>query len=182
MSQQAENVRVRRTRKLLREALVDLVEEHGFDRVTVGQITERALVSRAAFYRNYRDKYHLVEQIFDEAIAALVGTVPDARLPQERLAGFFEHIADYDRLYRALLGKKGSPWFAARMRASLSELSTQHLDVPADDLVPTVLGAMLVETITWWLDHGRPVPPREIAVQASRLAVAAVTEASSWTR
>ena len=28
------------------------------------------MVSRAAFYRNYRDKYQLVEQIFDEAMAA----------------------------------------------------------------------------------------------------------------
>ncbi|GAA5038009.1 hypothetical protein GCM10023317_93250 [Actinopolymorpha pittospori] len=73
-----ENDRVRRTRTLLRQALVELIEEHGFERLTVGQITERAMVSRAAFYRNYRDKYQLVEQIFDDAMAGLLGTMTDA--------------------------------------------------------------------------------------------------------
>ena len=64
MSQQIQSLRQRRTQKLLREALIELIEEQGFDSLTVGEITERAMVSRAAFYRNYQDKYDLVEQIF----------------------------------------------------------------------------------------------------------------------
>ena len=63
MTQPASNVRVRRTQKLLREALVELIEERGFEALTIGELTERAMVSRAAFYRNYQDKYDLVEQI-----------------------------------------------------------------------------------------------------------------------
>jgi AcrR family transcriptional regulator len=63
MTQQVKNLRLRRTQKLLREALISLIEEKGFDALTVGEITERAMVSRAAFYRNYQDKYSLVEQI-----------------------------------------------------------------------------------------------------------------------
>lgn len=38
-------------------------EEQGFDALTIGALTERAMVSRAAFYRNYQDKYDLVELI-----------------------------------------------------------------------------------------------------------------------
>ena len=71
MSQPVNNLRVRRTQKLLRDALIELIEEQSFDALTVGEITERAMVSRAAFYRNYRDKYDLVEQIFAEAMQAL---------------------------------------------------------------------------------------------------------------
>ena len=56
---------------MLREALIELIEERGFDALTVGEITERAMVSRAAFYRNYQDKYDLVEQIFEEAMSRL---------------------------------------------------------------------------------------------------------------
>jgi AcrR family transcriptional regulator len=59
---------VRLTHKLLREALVVLIEEHCFDALTVEAIAERAMVSRAAFYRHYQDKYDLVKQIFEEAI------------------------------------------------------------------------------------------------------------------
>src|SRR5439155_10121759 len=113
MSQPEKNVRLRRTQKLLREALVVLIEERGFDALTIGELTERAMVSRAAFYRNYQDKYDLVDQIFQEAMSTLLGAVGDLgrEHPPEIWVRFFEHIAEYERLYRVLLGRKGSTWF-----------------------------------------------------------------------
>ena len=39
MAQAANNLSVRRTQKLLREALIELIEERGFDALTVGEIT-----------------------------------------------------------------------------------------------------------------------------------------------
>ncbi len=124
MTQTVSNVRVRRTQKLLREALIELIEERGFEALTIGELTSRALVSRAAFYRNYQDKYDLVEQIFEEAMGALLSAVGDLgrEHPPEIWVKFFEHIAEYERLYRALLGRKGSSWFVRKMRASLADL------------------------------------------------------------
>ncbi|MBY8882117.1 TetR/AcrR family transcriptional regulator [Actinacidiphila acidipaludis] len=189
MSQPAENLRVRRTRRLLRDALVDLTEERGFERLTVGEITGRAMVSRAAFYRNYRDKYQLAEQIFDEAMAELLGTVTgegDGRAPAERWVAFFEHIDVYHRFYGVLLGRRGSSWFADRMRASLTDMVKDHLRMPdgpgavRDGLAATVLGAMFTQSITWWLESGRPCPPREIALRSAQLAGAVIPVANSW--
>src|SRR6266853_3796734 len=117
MTQPESNVRVRRTQKLLREALIELIEEQGFEALTIGELTSRALVSRAAFYRNYQDKYDLVEQIFEEAMSALLNAVGEIgpEHPPEMWVTFFEHIAEYKPLYRALLGRKGSPWFVRKM-------------------------------------------------------------------
>jgi AcrR family transcriptional regulator len=175
------NVRVRRTRALLREALVDLIEERGFEHVTVGELCSRAMVSRAAFYRNYRDKYELVEQIFDEAMAEMTADDEgDDRSPGQRFAGFFGHIDAYHRLYAALLGRRGSPWFADRMRSALAAMSSGHLpgrDV--DGLAPSVISAMFVQSILWWLEHDRPWPPEEIAGQAARLIRAVIETAAS---
>ncbi len=180
------DVRVRRTRTLLRQALVELIEDRGFDRVTVGDLTARAMVSRAAFYRNYRDKYALVEQVFDEALAEMTASDEgDARSPGRRWADFLAHIDSYHRLYGALLGRKGSAWFADRMRSALAAMSSEHLPGrDADALVPSVISAMFVQSITWWLEHDRPCPPGEIAEQSSRLIravieVAAVMDAPS---
>lgn len=165
------NVRVRRTRVLLREALVELIEDRGFDRVTVGDLCARAMVSRAAFYRNYRDKYALVEQIFDEAMAEMTADEPDdPRSPVRRFAGFLNHIDTYHRLYAALLGRKGSPWFADRMRSALATMSSTHLpNEDADALTPSIVAAMFVQSILWWLDHDRPCPPEAMAEQSSKL-------------
>jgi AcrR family transcriptional regulator len=132
MSQPVKNLRLRRTQKLLREALIELIEERGFDTLTVGEITQRALVSRAAFYRNYQDKYDLVEQIFAEAMQALFAAVsePATEHPPQIWVKFFEHIAEYERLYRALLGRKGSPWFVLKMRATMVDLVKEYQRLP----------------------------------------------------
>src|SRR5712691_7591147 len=100
MTQPVSNVRVKRTQKLLREALIALIEERGFEALTIGELTSRAMVSRASFYRNYQDKYNLVEQIFEEAMSALLGAVEDLgqEHPAEIWVTFFEHIAEYERL------------------------------------------------------------------------------------
>ena len=195
MSQLGKNVRLRRTQKLLREALIALIEERGFDALTIGELTERALVSRAAFYRNYQDKYDLVDQIFAEAMRALLAAVGDLGRdhPAEIWVTFFEHIAEYERLYRALLGKNGSPWFVRKMRAALADLVNERGQLPhgsnaadqpnhsfRDTFVPDLVSALFVEAITWWLEHGRPYPPREIATRTAQLASALFKEASTW--
>ena len=195
MTLQSSNLRVKRTQKLLREALIELIEERGFEALTIGELTERAMVSRAAFYRNYQDKYDLVEQIFEEAMSALFSAVGE--LGQEHPASvwvtFFEHIAQYERLYRALLGSKGSPWFVRKMRASLADLikerghlphgpdaSSRSVHTSSDTFVPDLVSALFVEAITWWLEEGRPYPPREIATRTALLAAALFKEASIW--
>lgn len=195
MTRQDGNLRVRRTQKLLREALVELIEERDFESLTVGEITSRAMVSRAAFYRNYQDKYDLVEQIFEEAMSALLGAVGELgrEHPTETWVKFFEHIAGYERLYRALLGKKGSPWFVRKMRASLADLIKERGRQPhgaganlwvahtfSDEFVPDLVSAMFVEAITWWLEQGKPYTPEEIATRCALLASALFKEASTW--
>lgn len=195
MTHPASNLRVRRTQKLLREALIELIEERGFDALTIGELTERAMVSRAAFYRNYQDKYDLVEQIFEEAMSALQNAVGDLgrEHPSEIWVTFFEHIAEYERLYRALLGRKGSPWFVRKMRASLAglvkergrlshgpDVSDRFVHAFSDELVPDLVSTMFVEAITWWLEQGKPYTPREIATRSALLASALFKEASTW--
>lgn len=111
MTQPVSNLRVRRTKILLREALIELVEERGFEALTIGELTSRAMVSRAAFYRNYQDKYDLVEQIFEEAMSALLNAVGDLgrEHPPEIWVKFFEHIAQYERLFERCLAEREAP-------------------------------------------------------------------------
>lgn len=157
----------------------------------MAEITERAMVSRAAFYRNYKDKYDLVEQIFAEAMQALLEAIstPGAEHPPRIWVKFFEHIAEYERLYKALLGRKGSPWFVLKMRASIVELieqltRTQAANRPlyptSDGFVPDLLATMFVEAITWWLEQGRPYSPEEIAGRCALLSTAIFNETSTW--
>jgi len=222
MSQNSNDLRVRRTQKLLREALIALIEERNFDVITVGEIAERAMVSRTAFYRYYQDKYDLVEKIFEEMLATVVrdidplrhtvinrfnvqspidpwtelfGNAPEAQRTPEPYVKMFEHFALHERLYRALLGKRGSSWFVTKMRASLTETMRERLQalayalgskeiaesrVFADGFVPALLAAQLVDVITWWLEQGRPYTSEQIATYCFRLMCSTLREVSVW--
>lgn len=194
MSQPVKNLRLRRTQKLLREALIELIEEQGFDALTIGEITGRAMVSRAAFYRNYQDKYDLVEQIFAEAMQTLFDTIsePSTEHPPQVWVRFFEHIAVYERLYRALLGRKGSPWFVLKMRSMMINLVKEFQYIPlgeeadrviypdSDEFVANLIATMFVEAITWWLEQGKPYTPQEMTKRCALLVSAIFKETSTW--
>ena len=56
------DLRVRRTHKLLWEALMTELSERTIEESTVSDICERAMVHRTTFYKHYEDKYALLEQ------------------------------------------------------------------------------------------------------------------------
>lgn len=58
---QKEDLRVLKTYKSLRNALLELLEHRSFSRVTINDLCEEAQISRATFYAHFRDKYDLLE-------------------------------------------------------------------------------------------------------------------------
>jgi AcrR family transcriptional regulator len=66
--------RVKRTRKLLQDALVALLAEKGFQAISVQDITARATVNRATFYAHFADKYDLLDQVISDFFRAAVAS------------------------------------------------------------------------------------------------------------
>ncbi|MEM9955483.1 MAG: TetR/AcrR family transcriptional regulator [Chloroflexota bacterium] len=65
-SEQALDPRVRRTRKLLKQAFMELMQKKGFNALTVQDITDQAEINRATFYAHYADKFELHDQLLLE--------------------------------------------------------------------------------------------------------------------
>ena len=61
--------RVQRTQQLLRASLVSLIEEKGFEALTVQDIIDRANVGRATFYAHFDNKEDLLVSLFDEVMS-----------------------------------------------------------------------------------------------------------------
>src|SRR5438128_9919976 len=91
-----------------------------------------ASMNWSKFMMNLHIVSHRLMQIFEEAMRALLAAVGDLGRdhPAEIWVTFFEHIAAYERLYRALLGKNGSPWFVRKMRAALVGLINERGQLP----------------------------------------------------
>ena len=65
MPQNIEDRRVQKTRKLLQDALMELVAEKGYEAVSIREILDRANVGRSTFYAHFQDKDHLLHSILD---------------------------------------------------------------------------------------------------------------------
>lgn len=180
------DLRIRRTHRFLQEAMIELITEKGFDTITVGDIAERAMINRATFYRHYQDKYNLVTKIFEETTNHLVERMKslpkdaihlDRQDPPEIWVEIFEHVAEQRQLYRAMLGKNGSPWFVAMMREHIIKLilenerrwtqsgeSERQTDPAMPNALPVMLLAhLLIGAIAWWLENAKNYTPRQIA-------------------
>ena len=70
--------RIKRTRQLLQQALLDLMGETSFEAITVKEIAERATLNRVTFYAHFQDKYALLEYTVRQMIRQqLRGQVPE---------------------------------------------------------------------------------------------------------
>lgn len=58
-----EDPRVMRTKNLIIDAFLTLIKEKDFNAISIKDITERATINRATFYRHFSDKYVLLEKI-----------------------------------------------------------------------------------------------------------------------
>ena len=117
--------RVERTRQLLRDALVSLILEKGYQKITVQDIIDKANVGRSTFYSHYQDKEDLLFSGFDE----LAYDLDRHRRPpdetgedQEHLLHsleFFIHANDNRELYMAMSESGGGE--------QLLEIGRQHM-------------------------------------------------------
>ncbi|MEC2056260.1 TetR family transcriptional regulator [Peribacillus psychrosaccharolyticus] len=55
------NLRVKRTRKAIRNTLFELLEEKEFNKISINAIPQKAEISRVTFYSHYKDMNHLID-------------------------------------------------------------------------------------------------------------------------
>lgn len=174
--------RVRRTHRRLRDALIELILEQGYDTITIQAIADRADVSRATFYLHYKDKDELLanslEEMFDELVASLEGPLfsgdPQRQPPPTPPAVLaFRHVAEYSSLYKALLlGDRGVAYVIYREIDYVARIAQQQIEmlyptsapppVPVEIAAQHVAGS-LFGLILWWLEHGMPYSAEAMA-------------------
>jgi AcrR family transcriptional regulator len=187
---QPEDLRVRRTRKLLKQALIELTIEKGFAAVTVQDIADRAMVNRATFYRHYLDKYDLLDQYMSEVydVTASQEEIPVASAqyadfgnPPAGLISLLDHIQQHADFYRVMLGKRGDPAFVQNIQQHIEKRFRSLLPPntlpaqPSDPLLELCLSYIShagVGAIVWWLNNGRAYSPHEVAIWLNQLSKA----------
>lgn len=66
----SENPQFIRTDKAIKQALIQLLKQKPFEKITVQDILDETPVTRSTFYKHYQDKYEIIEKIQEEFFAS----------------------------------------------------------------------------------------------------------------
>lgn len=175
-----EDRRVVRTRQLLRESLVSLILERGYDAITVQDILDRANLGRSTFYAHYRNKEDLLFSGFEELVAGIHALAAQGAEGHDLSLHLFRHVTENRRLLKALLGRQGGKAVFQRSQAALGAMVRRHLEQVAPgaegrgvplDIAVCFYTSSLFALLTWWLDHDPLHSAEEMDAMFKRLAL-----------
>lgn len=173
-----QDLRVVRTKKLLSEALISLMKKKPFEKISITDICDAAMIHRTTFYTHYDDKYDLLLEITSE-IEKKFEDIPQNGPQTGEIreyyfsvaANFMNFIEDNMDVFKTLIVKNRHNSFLSRFRsgvvARFEEMLRQSAengvktDIPAPVLANFYIGGCL-DTIMWWIENDTPFSAGEL--------------------
>ncbi|WP_256256355.1 TetR/AcrR family transcriptional regulator [Paenibacillus sp. BC26] len=173
---------------MLRDALIDLLEEKGLEAITIRDLMQQAGLHRSTFYLHYRDKYDLLELSKEDMLNEILGIVNDIdpiqlmkhaarNEPDPVFQKLFEFFTLHAIFFKVLLGPKGDPAYPIQIRSimekliysKLSIIQSEQIAMPREYIIAYLASANL-GVIQHWLAHGMQISTREMALLITRMA------------
>ena len=179
---QSNDLRARRTRKWLQDALIGLMKEKSFEDIQITELTERAQVSRPAFYLHFRSKEELllshVDVIFDEFHAEVSREIALGNIDRKRFSiMLFQYWERYAETLRLVIQAENPDILLERLQEYVEivirELAAKRRE-PANDprlqefIVGFVAGGAYM-LLTQWISNKTPYSAEQMGLLFSDL-------------
>lgn len=176
------DIRYLRTEKLIFDALISLLSEKSYEKISVQDITDRAMINRATFYAHYADKdqlqagiqKQLMDQLSDMIDAAQVTSGDTVKVKKaEKLLADFYHGIEKDpavakivslSISQELVKEKFSQLLQEKYAHLLAKLNVLESGQPVPtDFIVAYLTSIFTGTLYWWLKSDFAMPAKELA-------------------
>lgn len=145
--------RAERVRSRLRDAAFALAHERPVDELTVGDIVERASVSRQVFYRHFTDRDDAVAYAFAIAFASATENIEGD--PRTRILALFDLAAEHREMYRNVVPSAVTLPVLAAFRAELAP-ACEQIARESTRMMPESVGRFLlggfIEVLRSWME------------------------------
>ena len=185
--------RVIKTKKLIKTALSELIQEKGFDHVSITDLTQRANINRGTFYLHYQDKYDLLEKFENEVLDDIntnaenyIKSIKDIDFLGEDFSNeikpfinkIFTYIKENYIIMKVILGPKSDMRFQNKIKKALNILLTekgwdnyfdsQNTFVSKDYFISYLVSAH-IGVIRQWIDSGMNESAENMAEMISKM-------------
>lgn len=183
--------RVQRTQQSLRRAMFELIQERGFEALSVQDVIDRANVGRATFYAHFQNKDDLLLSGFGDLRTSLKErqriAFSQGRSVDDRVLAFshemFAHANEHRTLFRAMVGRSSGAAVQRMIHKLLLDLVRDDVkalapqedstSVPTEALVQFLAGSFF-GLLMWWLNGTMRLSVEEVNSLFRRLALGAL--------
>ncbi len=174
------DLRVLKTRKAIKDAFLILIQTKGYDRITIQDIADEAMINRNTFYLHYVDKFDLMENLCKDSIDQLnvcinleindIDEISEGLFTSILMETFKVIEADIE-FFKVMLSENGYPNFANHLKEALKNLmlaglekytSEYKMDVALEYMISGLVGA-----ICMWISHSEELQITEVIEQLS---------------
>lgn len=176
------DLRVRRTKKMIINAFIRLVEKKGFEQVTIQDIADEAMINRTTFYAHFKDKYELYEKLFDSAIETftsilsteelLSGNRIELKKIEILMTNIYVNIQKNRGFYLTIMDGAAIEILRQKLAAILEEqyahifqrlkITENDIEVPIDFIIE-YMTSIFIGTLHWWLTSDSSMTPNQLA-------------------
>ncbi|SEK60268.1 TetR/AcrR family transcriptional regulator [Paenibacillus sp. OK003] len=173
-SKPKEDLRVRRTHKLLYNALLELMENQSFENITVKQICDLAMVHRTTFYTHFNDKYDLLSNALRQIAEEELDFSSTLHSPAESLKEILSAARKNKNVFKQLLSEERDSLrnlLRREMGAGIHKHLTEDLlkeNLLSEDsstdiqiIIEAYTGAM-IGVLSWWIENNMPIDQEDI--------------------
>lgn len=169
--------RQRKTREAIFSAFTALLAEKNLNKITVGEIIDRADIGRATFYAHFETKDYLLKALCEELFCHIFdstqkGTHSHRHIfqcdaPDSVYLHLLQHLEKNDNQILQLLTCENNEVFLQYFKSGLSHLiedlplKTENPHLPRDFLINHI-SSTFVETVRWWIKGGMKLSPETV--------------------
>ncbi|WP_413379277.1 TetR/AcrR family transcriptional regulator [Paenibacillus taichungensis] len=181
------DLRILRTKQSVRKAFYELIQDKGYEAITIQDIADRAMINRNTFYLHYQNKPDLLDTCINELLSELKDAVilcPISMNPfsisilETVMQTVLEHISLNTTFYNAMLIEENRIYqFRAKMENIIKDKLNEgwspiqgqsHLVISKELLLEYLVSAFM-GIVIWWIKNDQPLPADEAASQFSRI-------------
>ena len=190
MERKSGDRRVRRTQRLLKESLLELMREKPFPDISVADIADRADVNRATFYLHYSNPANLLQSIGEDLLEELQTLFDDHQqelMDSENIRPILEPVLDFVISFQDLC----TLLFAHEQESQFSENLLLLIQTNGTRVIKTIPMIQQDEEVTYlvsflahgvigmirtWVHRGMDLPKEKLLKAAEKMTAGAVSQ------
>lgn len=181
-----EDPRIQRSKKSFERALLNLLKEVEFEKITVSAIAEEAQLNRATFYLHYEDKEDLLESYLTRALDEFKENAViehqefsfDNSKPHPLYIRIFEHLQENYHFFKVMLNYNANTPIMYSVIDIIKSFAKKNDEIMIQNGVTFEVEMELARiyfthaflgSIIWWLQNEMPYSPHHMAKQLTTM-------------